>query len=112
MSTFQANLLAEAREEGLSLRQLYLRYAAGFGHWRVIGSVKEIADLIEEAFHAEAADGFAISSPMLPGSLRDFATMVVPELQRRGLFRTEYEGETLRDRLGLPRPVRVDPALA
>lgn len=110
MSTFQANLLAEAREEGLSLRELYLRYAAGFGHWRVIGSVKDVADLIEEAFHAEAADGFAISSPMLPGSLRDFATLVVPELQRRGLFRTEYEGETLRDRLGLPRPVRVDPA--
>lgn len=112
MKTFQGNLLAEAREEGLTLRELYLRYAAGFGHWRVVGSATQVADLIEEAFVGEAADGFAISSPMLPGSLRDFTTLVVPELQRRGLFRTEYEGQTLRDRLGLKRPARVDPAVA
>lgn len=110
MKSFQGNLLSEAREEGLTLRQLYLRYAAGFGHWRVIGSVSQVADLIEEAFTQGAADGFAISSPVLPGSLADFATMVVPELQRRGLFRTEYEGKTLRDRLGLARPARRDPA--
>lgn len=112
MQTFQANLLSEAREEGLTLRQLYLRYAAGFGHWRVIGSVAQVADIIEEAVTTGAADGFAISSPVLPVSLRDFATLVVPELQRRGLFRTEYEGKTLRDRLGLKRPVRMDPAAA
>ncbi|WP_230293622.1 LLM class flavin-dependent oxidoreductase [Croceicoccus sp. Ery5] len=112
MKTFQANLLAEARDEGLSLRELYLRYAAGFGHWRVIGSATQVADVIEEAFHENAADGFAISSAMLPGSLGDFARLVVPELQRRGLFRTEYQGNTLRDRLGLNRPARIDPAAA
>ena len=82
MKTFQGNLLAEAREEGLTLRQLYLRYAAGFGHWRAVGSAMQIADLIEEAFTGGAADGFAISSAMLPGSLDDFARLVVPELQR------------------------------
>jgi FMN-dependent oxidoreductase (nitrilotriacetate monooxygenase family) len=106
MQTFQANLLTAAREEGLSLRQLYLRYAAGFGHWRVVGSARQLADVIEEAFLTGAADGFAISSPVLPGSLEDFARLVVPELQRRGLFRTEYAGATLRDQLGLGRPVR------
>jgi len=110
MKTFQGNLLTEAREEGLTLRQLYLRYAAGFGHWRAVGSATQIADLIEEAFTGGAADGFAISSAMLPGSLDDFARLVVPELQRRGLFRIEYEGGTLRDRLGLKRPARIDPA--
>lgn len=112
MKTFQANLLAEARDEGLSLRELYLRYAAGFGHWRVIGSPSQVADVIEEAFHENAVDGFAISSAMLPGSLGDFARLVVPELQRRGLFRTEYQGTTLRDRLGLNRPARIDPTAA
>lgn len=106
MQTFQKNLLDAARQEGLTLRELYLRYAAGFGHWRVIGSARQVADLIEEAFTTAGADGFAISSPVLPGSLQDFATLVVPELQRRGLFRTDYAGATLRDHLGLVRPAR------
>lgn len=109
MQTFQANLLAEAREDGLTLRQLYLRYAAGFGHWRMIGTPNQIADVMEEAFTDGGADGFAISSPMLPGSLDDFARLVVPELQRRGLFRREYGGTTLRDHLGLKRPARQLP---
>ncbi len=110
MQTFQANLLTAARLEGLTLRALYLRYAAGFGHWRVIGSATQVADMIEEAFTTGAADGFAISSPVLPGSLRDFAELVVPLLQRRGLFRRDYAGATLRDHLGLARPVRQAPA--
>lgn len=106
MQTFQRNLLDTARAERLTLRQLYLRYAAGFGHWRVVGSVRQVADLLEDAFTTGAADGFALSSPVLPGSLRDFTTLVVPELQRRGLFRSDYSGATLRDHLGLARPPR------
>ena len=78
-----------------------MRFASGYGHRQVIGSVEQVADVMEEAFHGYGADGFIISPPWLPGSLDDFATMVVPELQRRGLFRTEYEGATLRENLGV-----------
>jgi hypothetical protein len=59
---------------------------------------------MEQWFREEGVDGFLIQPPILPGGLEDFVTLVVPELQKRGLFRTEYEGRTLRDRLGLPRP--------
>ena len=54
--------------------------------------------------HGEGADGFLVQPPILPGGLDDFVALVIPELQKRCLFRTEYEGRTLRDRLGLPRP--------
>jgi FMN-dependent oxidoreductase (nitrilotriacetate monooxygenase family) len=100
--TFQAKLLETARRDNLTIRQLYLRYASGYGHRQIIGSVEQVADELEESFHAGAADGFALSIPWLPGSLKDFADMVVPELQRRGLFRTEYEADTLRENLGIP----------
>ena len=59
---------------------------------------------MEEWLYTEASDGFTIMFPYLPGGLDDFCGLVVPELQRRGLFRTEYAGRTLRDHLGLPRP--------
>jgi hypothetical protein len=59
---------------------------------------------MEEWFESEACDGFNIMPPYLPGALDDFVELVIPELQRRGLFRTEYEGRTLRENLGLPRP--------
>ena len=68
------------------------------------GSVKTVADTLEEWFTTGAADGFNILFPTLPGSLNDFIELVTPELQRRGLFRTEYEGTTLRENLGLPIP--------
>jgi alkanesulfonate monooxygenase SsuD/methylene tetrahydromethanopterin reductase-like flavin-dependent oxidoreductase (luciferase family) len=103
----QARLLDQARIEDMTIRDLYLRYAAGFGNRPIIGAPKQIADEIEESFEAGAVDGFAISSPFLPGSLKDFATMVVPELQRRGLFRTEYGPGDLRSHLGLRRPERA-----
>lgn len=99
--TFQSKLLETARRDNLTLRQLYLRYASGYGHRQIIGSVEQVADELEESFHARAADGFALSIPWLPGSLQDFTEMVIPELQRRGLFRTEYEAETLRENLGI-----------
>ncbi len=63
-----------------------------------------MADHIQERFERGAADGFTVSFPWQPGTLIDFAELVVPELQRRGLFRTEYEGTTLREHLGLARP--------
>ena len=106
--TFQAKLLEIARSENLTLRQLCLRYAGGYGHRQMIGSPTQIADEMQEAFEAEAADGFAISPPWLPGSLEDFCALVVPELRRRGLFRTQYEGRTLRENLGLAPPAWPD----
>jgi hypothetical protein len=72
----------------------------------VTGTPREIADPIEEWFHGRAADGFIATFPYLPGSLDAFAEPVIPELRRRGLFRTHYTGRTLRDHLGLPRPSR------
>ena len=59
---------------------------------------------MEEWFVNQGVDGFLIQPSHLPGGLRDFISLVIPELQERGLFRTEYEGPTLRDQLGLPRP--------
>ncbi len=94
----------QARREGLTVRQLYLAVAGGRGHRMVIGSPKEIVDAMEEWFVNEGADGFNVMPPYLPDGLHDFVDLVVPELQRRGLFRTEYEGTTLRENLGIPRP--------
>ena len=92
-----------AKKENLSIRQLYLR-AVTRGHTIVRGTPKAIADHIEEWFTNGGADGFNVMPPYLPGALDDFIVKVVPELQRRGLFRTEYEGRTLRENLGLKRP--------
>ncbi|MEK6418391.1 MAG: LLM class flavin-dependent oxidoreductase [Burkholderia gladioli] len=90
-----------ARRENLTIRQLYERYS---GAGVVTGTPKTIADRLEEWFLAHGADGFNLAFAWAPGGLDDFVELVVPELQRRGLFRTEYEGPTLRDQLGLPRP--------
>ncbi|MGI4798757.1 MAG: hypothetical protein ACRYG8_32900, partial [Janthinobacterium lividum] len=70
------------------------------------GTPEQVADQLEARFEARAADGFNLMPATLPGGLGDFVDLVVPELQRRGLFRTRYAGTTLRDHLGLPRPVR------
>ena len=70
----------------------------------VRGSPQQIADHMEEWFRKDGCDGFNIMPPFLPGGLDDFVELVIPELQRRGLFRTEYEGRTLRENLGLQRP--------
>jgi alkanesulfonate monooxygenase SsuD/methylene tetrahydromethanopterin reductase-like flavin-dependent oxidoreductase (luciferase family) len=89
----------------LTLRQLYLAVAGARGHRTVVGTPEQIADAIEVWFVTGAADAFNIMPPILPTGLTDFVDQVVPILQRRGLFRTEYEGTTLRDNLGLARPV-------
>ena len=93
-----------ARAENLTIRQLAKRIAFARGKAFVLGTPARIADQMEQWFHEEGADGFNIAPPYLPGSLDDFVVLVVPELQRRGLVRTEYEGRTLRDHLGLRRP--------
>ena len=95
--------IALARRENLTVRQLAQRLG-GFAGLAIVGTPKTIADEMEEWLMTEASDGFNIQFPDLPGGLNDFVDKVVPELQRRGLFRTEYEGTTLRENLGLPRP--------
>lgn len=99
-----------ARREGLSIRQTYLRAASARGHWTLVGTPAQIADALQERFEAYGADGFNIMPPTLPGGLDDFVALVIPELQRRGLFRTAYAGTTLRDHLGLERPAHRRPA--
>lgn len=89
----------------LTLRQLYLAVAGARGHREVVGTPEQIADAIQLWFENGAADAFNIMPPILPTGLTDFVDQVVPILQRRGLFRTEYEGSTLRENLGLARPV-------
>ncbi|MEB2844248.1 NtaA/DmoA family FMN-dependent monooxygenase [Rhizobiales bacterium RZME27] len=97
-------LTAAARRENLTIRQLALRVAAGRGHHIVLGTPVEIADRMQEWFDGRAADGFNVMPPFFPEGLEDFTQLVVPILQERGLFRTEYTGSTLRDHLGLSRP--------
>jgi alkanesulfonate monooxygenase SsuD/methylene tetrahydromethanopterin reductase-like flavin-dependent oxidoreductase (luciferase family) len=93
-----------AQRDKLSIRDLYKRVATGRGHWTLVGTPESIADELEHWFTTGAADGFNILSPTFPHGLKDFAELVIPELQRRGLFRTEYTGRTLREHLGLARP--------
>jgi FMN-dependent oxidoreductase (nitrilotriacetate monooxygenase family) len=90
-----------ARKENLTVRQLIRRLAGGRGHRVLAGTPEQIADQIEEWFTAGAADGFNVMAPRLPAGLDDFVDHVVPLLQSRGLFRTEYGPGTLRDRYGV-----------
>jgi FMN-dependent oxidoreductase (nitrilotriacetate monooxygenase family) len=92
-----------AAREKLTVRQLAQRLG-GYGGSAFIGTPKTIADQMEEWLMTDASDGFNIMFPFLPAGLDDFVDKVVPELQRRGIFRREYEGTTLRENLGLPRP--------
>ncbi|HTV69267.1 MAG TPA: LLM class flavin-dependent oxidoreductase [Rhizobiaceae bacterium] len=104
MKSRQALIRQIADENGFTIRQLYQWIATARGHYTVIGSAEQVADQLEEWFTNKAADGFNILPPWLPGALDDFVDLVIPELQRRGLFRAAYEGKTLRENLGLPRP--------
>lgn len=95
--------IALARREGLTVRQLAQRLG-GYAGAAIIGTPATIADTMEEWLETRACDGFNVMFPHVPAGLDEFVDRVVPELQRRGLFRTEYEGATLRDHLGLARP--------
>jgi len=96
-----------ARRDRLTVRQLYEYLAGARGHWVVVGTPRTIADRMQEWFENGAADGFNVMPPVLPASLDEFVALVIPELQRRGLFRTAYEGRTLRENLGLEQPASL-----
>ncbi|PVX81670.1 LLM class flavin-dependent oxidoreductase [Paraburkholderia unamae] len=102
--TFFHATIAEARRGGHTVRELIRSLAGGGGHRVIVGTPEQVADDIEHWFKGEAADGFNLMPDALPDGLEAFVDGVVPILQRRGLFRTEYEGNTLRSHLGLERP--------
>lgn len=107
------HLHSMARKEGLTIKQLYERVIGGSGGPALKGTPKQIADIMEDWVKSKACDGFIVGGAVMPRGLNDFVDLVVPELQRRGLFRKEYEGTTLRDNLGLARtPAPVRPARA
>ncbi|PNY27392.1 nitrilotriacetate monooxygenase component [Tolypocladium capitatum] len=101
--TSQEAVCKLAREEGLTVKQLAQRFGAHAG-FAFIGTPESIADELEMWLVEEAADGFTVCFPYLPQGLDDVVEKLVPELQRRGIFRADYEGTTLREHLGLPRP--------
>ncbi len=96
-------LVALARRENLTVRQL-AQLAGGYGGLQMVGTPTEIADTMQEWLETQASDGFNVMFPTVPMGLDDFVDLVVPELQRRGIFRRGYEGGTLRENLGLARP--------
>ncbi len=99
----QAALVALARREKLTVRQL-AQLVGGYGGLQMVGTPAQIADQMQAWLDTGASDGFNVMFPTVPAGLDDFVAQVVPELQRRGIFRTEYSGPTLRDHLGLHRP--------
>ncbi|MFU8825082.1 LLM class flavin-dependent oxidoreductase [Yoonia sp.] len=105
MKSRQDLLRRIADENNFTIRQLYQWVATARGHYTIVSTPEQIVDELEHWFHNEGADGFNILPPWVPTALDDFVDLVIPELQRRGLFRTAYEGKTLRDNLGLPFPV-------
>ena len=96
-------VIEAARRDNLTVRQLAQRLG-GYSGSKFLGTPKMIADQMEQWLVEEGSDGFNVMFPYLPGGLDDFVDKVVPELQRRGIFRKEYEGTTLRENLGLARP--------
>jgi FMN-dependent oxidoreductase (nitrilotriacetate monooxygenase family) len=102
-----ATLTAMARRDNLTLRQLRDLAAGAMGHRMLFGTAEQVADGLEEWFVEGAADGFNVMPSWLPGGFADFVDLVIPILQRRGLFRADYEGSTLREHLGLPRPASI-----
>ncbi|KAK7417862.1 hypothetical protein QQX98_004337 [Neonectria punicea] len=101
--TGRAGVLKLAEEEGLTVRQLAQRYG-GYSGLAFVGTPETVAEAMNTWLTEEAADGFTVVFPFLPQGLDDVAHRLVPELQRRGIFRRDYEGTTLREHLGLPRP--------
>jgi alkanesulfonate monooxygenase len=93
-----------AKRDNLTMRQIAQVVAGARAKLVMVGTPKSLADQMEQWYVEEAADGFNVMPPYLPGALNEFCELVIPELQRRNLFRTEYTGHTLREHLGLPRP--------
>ena len=97
-------IVGAVRRENLTLRQLLAKLAGARGHFVKCGTPEQVADAIEDWVDSGAADGFNVMPPLLPHMLEAFADEVVPLLKRRGRFRTDYQGTTLRDHFGLTRP--------
>jgi hypothetical protein len=95
--------VALAHQKNLTVRQL-AQMMGGFGGLEMVGTAGEIADTMQSWLETGAADGFNIMFSTVPAGLDDFVALVIPELRRRGIFREEYDGTTLREHLGLPRP--------
>jgi alkanesulfonate monooxygenase SsuD/methylene tetrahydromethanopterin reductase-like flavin-dependent oxidoreductase (luciferase family) len=91
----------------LSIRSLAVQLVQNRGHQRVVGTAAEVADLMQRWFEGGACDGFNILAPFHPEGLAEFVDGVVPDLQRRGIFRLDYTGTTLRNHLNIPRPANV-----
>ncbi len=91
-------------EQQTTLREMIMNRARTMGHSTVVGTAADVADYMEEWFTSGACDGWVVSPPYMPEGCESVCSMLIPELQRRGLFRTEYEGSTLREHLGLARP--------
>jgi FMN-dependent oxidoreductase (nitrilotriacetate monooxygenase family) len=110
----QQQIIKMARDEDLTIGQLARRVVVSRASFSRSGTPEQIADLLENWFREGGADGFSLSPNYLPGGLEDFVDQVIPILQKRGLFRTDYEGATLRENLGLEKPQNAfvaDPAL-
>ena len=88
----------------MTIRQVARYLGTSLGHQLVVGTPTSVADTMQDWFEAEACDGFTLLFPFYTKPLEDFVRLVVPELQRRGMFRTGYQGPTLRDSLGIPAP--------
>ncbi len=97
-------IAAVAHKEKLTIRQTYERFLPSFGHVVMVGGAKTIADQIEDWYRSGVCDGFNVHVGYQPDGLEGVVDFVIPELQRRGLFKTEYRGETLRERMGLDVP--------
>lgn len=100
IKSISRQLIERVRREQPTIRQLYAQ-VAGMGGFGLIGTPDDIVDVMQDWFEGEACDGFNITPTHLPDGCRDFVELVTPELQRRGLFRREYEGRTLRENLKL-----------
>jgi alkanesulfonate monooxygenase len=101
LRSISERLRTRARRDQPTIRQLSQQVAGMGGGCNVIGTADEVANVMQEWFEQGACDGFNITPPYLPGGCDDFVDLVIPVLQRRGLFRTAYEGATLRENLGL-----------
>ncbi len=100
----QEEVVDWARRDNLTIRQLVRKFAAQRTGGLMVGTPERLADILEEWFTTRAADGFVVGAAYFPGQFAAFAEQVVPILQKRGIFRQDYEGATLRENLGLPRP--------
>ena len=103
-STVRSLVVKQIRSEDMTVRDAARMVVRDFGTPVVKGSATDVADVLEDWYRGRACDGFVLTFPVVPLGLQNFVALVIPELQRRGLFRTDYEGATLRDHLRLPKP--------